>query len=109
MKTQKKGNRRKTRKINYIKLLRTLFIIGIIIYSIIIGIKDSPKPVSTQYDGEFISYHVSKGETLWSIAEDQNYDNKDIREIVHAIRNDNNGIDGNLSIGQEIKLRTIYE
>lgn len=108
MKTQMKGKKNQRRRINYFKLIRTLIILTIIIYSIIIGINNLLNS-NKEYTGEYTTYYVSKGETLWSIAKQQNFENKDIREVIYEIRQDNNGIDGNLTIGQEIKLRTIYE
>ena len=111
MKTQMKGKRNQRKiRINYFKMVRSLIILGVIIYFIILGISNLFTILKTEdYTVEYTTYYVSKGETLWSIAEQQNFDNMDIREIVYMIRKDNNGIDGNLSIGQEIKLRTIYQ
>ena len=100
-------NKRKV-KVNYFKFIRSLVILGIIIYFIIIGIQGlftnlQPK----EYEGEYTTYYVSKGETLWTISKSLN-SNLDIREVVHLIREDNN-ISANLQIGQELKIREIYE
>lgn len=103
MKTQKKV------KVNYFKLIRGLVIIGLTIYLIIEIFNKILEPgIPLNYEGEYTIYYVSKGETLWTIAKQQNFENKDLREIIHIIEKDNN-IDGHLTIGQELKLRSIYE
>lgn len=52
---------------------------------------------------------VSEGDTLWSIAKyvqenNDEYKNKDIRDIVYTIKDINNLEYSNLSIGQELKI-----
>lgn len=50
---------------------------------------------------EFITYYVESGDTLWEIAEENNIHNRDIRKLIHEIKEINN-IGTSLSIGQEI-------
>lgn len=104
-----KGTKGKRKvKINYFKFTRSLIILIILIYLLITG---TTKVLATlqknEYQGNYNTYYVSKGETLWSIAEKQN-SNLDVREIIHMIKEDNN-ITPELSIGQELILREIYE
>ena len=109
MKKVNSKNQRKSRKvkINYFKMIRSIIILVILIYTLVLGIQNAiAKNKRNNIEVSYTTYHVSKGETLWSIAEQQDYDG-DIREVVYKIRQDNN-IDGNLSIGQEIQLRNIY-
>lgn len=109
MKKVNSKNQRKSRKvkINYFKMIRSIIILVILIYTLVLGIQNAiVKNERNNIEVSYTTYHVSKGETLWSIAEQQDYDG-DIREVVYKIRQDNN-IDGNLSIGQEIQLRNIY-
>ena len=53
-------------------------------------------------------YIVQKGDTAWSIANRNNTANKDIRELIYYMEQDNGIKAGNLQIGQEVKIR-IYE
>lgn len=104
-----KSKKGKKIKINYFKLVRSLIILGIIIYFLIAGTTKVIASLSKEdYNGDYTTYYVSKGETLWSIAKDQN-SNLDIRQIIYLIRQDNNNMSAELEIGQEIVLREIYE
>lgn len=106
--TQKNIKRNRKVKINYFKFIRSLIILGIIIYLLILGTTNVLAGLHKEdYNGNYNSYSISKGETLWSIAKDQN-SNLDIREVIYLIKQDNS-ISSELSIGQEIVLREIYE
>ena len=54
------------------------------------------------------TYIVQAGDTAWSIMNNYNYANKDIRELIYYMEQDNGIKAGYLQIGQEIKIR-IYE
>lgn len=100
--------RRTKVKINYFKLLRNLIILGIMIYLLITGISNLIQSIQPkEYIGDYTTYYVTKGDTLWSISEEMDSD-LDIRQIIHLIREDNQ-ISPNLQIGQELKLREVYE
>ena len=70
----------------------------------------------TTYSGANISYEenvVCRGDTLWSIANEQSktnkyFENKDIREVVEEIKNSNDIKDSKLYQGQKIRI-PIYE
>lgn len=63
--------------------------------------------ISLNYDGEYTTYTVSKGERLWDIAKEFSTD-KDVREVIYIIEKDNNLDSANLHIGQELKIRNEY-
>ena len=63
--------------------------------------------IPLNYDGEYTTYVVSKGDRLWNIAEHYS-EGKDVREVVYIIEKDNNLDNSNLSIGQELKIRNEY-
>ena len=95
---------KKLKIINKGKFIRSSIILLLSIISILFIIINSNKIEEKEIT--YATYHVSKGDTLWTIAKEQN-SNKDIREIIYMIRQDNN-IGANLSIGQEIQIRNIY-
>jgi len=53
---------------------------------------------------EYATIIVNKGDTLWNIARQYNYDDKDIRSKIDEIK-ELNGISSNIKIGQELKIR----
>lgn len=58
------------------------------------------------YTGEYKTYTICKGDTIWNIANELDGNTE---QIVYLIRKDNNISDcGNLQIGQEIQLRVEY-
>lgn len=91
---------------NPIKFIRSTLVLLILLY--IIGSFYYNKTYAyKEYSYKTIT--VSEGETLWNIAEferenNEYYKNKDIREIVFEIRENNNLITSNLVIGQELKI-----
>lgn len=109
MKNLNLKNKRNSRKvkINYFKMIRSILILILLVYLLILGVQNIiSKSQKEEIEVSYSTYYVNKDETLWSIAEQQNYDG-DIRDVVYAIRKDNN-INGNLSIGQELQIRNIY-
>lgn len=87
---------------------RKKFIRGILIIIELVSLLICKSTLS--YDElEYKTVHVSRGETLWEIAENEQknnsyYANKDIREIVNNIKNINKLEDLNLYEGQEILI-----
>ena len=58
------------------------------------------------YTGEYKTYTICPGDTLWNIAQDID---GDTRYIVHIICEDNNLANcGQLQVGQQLKLRVEY-
>lgn len=104
-----KAQMRKRKRIAKIKRISIECILGILlIYSmsfILMGWFDNNIPI--KYEGDYIIHTVSKGERLWNIAEKVS-ENRDIREVVYIIEKDNNLDSANLSIGQELKIRSEY-
>lgn len=91
---------------NPIKFIRSTLVLLILLY--IIGSFFYNKTYAyKEYTYKTIT--VSEGETLWNIAEfekenNEYYKNKDIREIVFEIRENNNLTTSNLVVGQELKI-----
>lgn len=104
-----KAQMRKRKRIAKIKRISIECILGILlIFSmsfILTSWFDSNIPI--KYEGDYIIHTVSKEERLWSIAEKVS-ENRDIREVVYIIEKDNNLDSANLSIGQELKIRSEY-
>lgn len=67
-----------------------------------IGTKEEP-----EYTGEYKTYTVIPGDTLWSIAGDIESE-KDIREIIYIIKKDNGMTDSSINAWQELQLRNEY-
>lgn len=88
------------------KLLGNIFIIGILAFTIYYGATHNDK-VSLKYEGNFENYYVCEGETLWSIAEDL-CDDKDTRDVIYAIKYDNNLQSASVYEGQLLKIRNQY-
>ena len=80
-------------------LLPILFVIVLII---VVRLNESPPEYHTE------TYIVQAGDTAWSIMDEHNFANKDIRELIHYMEQDNGIKAGYLQIGQEVKIR-IYE
>ena len=78
-------------------------VIFTIILILIIRAKESPPPT---YETE--TYIVQAGDTAWKIMSEHNFANKDIRELIYYMEQDNGINAGYLQIGQEVKIR-IYE
>lgn len=91
------------------KFIRSvLIILGMIIFiSLFIG------NISFSHgENNYKTIYVAKGDTLWSIAkeEQQNnsyYENKSIREVVSNIKTINNLSNSNLSINQKLVIPSI--
>lgn len=91
---------------NPIKFIRSTLVLLILLY--IIGSLFYNKTYAYK-EYNFKTIIVSEGETLWNIAEfekenNEYYKNKDIREIVFEIRENNNLTTSNLVVGQELKI-----
>lgn len=56
-------------------------------------------------EAEYIDYTVSKGETLWSIAEEYKEKNEDIRQYIYEIKKLNNMKNSNIYENKIIKIK----
>lgn len=91
--------------VNKKKFVRSMMMLIGLVILIVLGLI-----TTTTYSKTEIGYkedYVLKGDTLWSIAEqeiNQNeyYKNKDIREVMYEIRQLNHITNDNLEIGQKI-------
>lgn len=89
-----------------IKFIRSTIILLLLLY-IIVSFFYNKTYAYKEYTFKTIT--VSEGETLWNIAEfekknNEHYKNKDIREIVFEIRENNSLNTSNLVVGQELKI-----
>ncbi|MGN1297828.1 MAG: LysM peptidoglycan-binding domain-containing protein [Clostridia bacterium] len=96
----------KIKIINKKKFVRTLIAMVGLLLALLLGLNNTYSKTEISYKEEFIY----AGDTLWSIAEKQEkdnryYENKDIRSIVSELK-DINHIDGNLKIGEKILIPT---
>ena len=107
-KVMKKELQRK-RKVAKIKRTIWSFILGVAVLTSFTTIFANwlEGDIPTSYEGEYSTYHVSKGDRLWDIAEEVS-GSKDVREVIYIIEKDNNLDSANLHIGQELKLRAEY-
>lgn len=56
-------------------------------------------------EAEIISYTITPGETLWSIAKEYTPDNKDIRQTIYEIEKLNNLDNATIYAGQTIQIK----
>lgn len=59
----------------------------------------------TDTEAELINYTISRGETLWSIAEENKAGNEDIRQYIYDIKKLNNMTDSTVYEGQQIQIK----
>lgn len=98
----------KIKIVNKKKFIRSLIIIAGLIIVALLSINNTYSKTEISYKEDYIV----KGETLWSIAENEinsneYYKNKDIREVMFEIKKVNNLQDGNLTVGQKIIIPSI--
>lgn len=91
---------------NPIKFIRSSMILLILIY---ISVSFFYNKTYAYKEYNFKTIEISEGQTLWNIAQyekehNEYYKNKDIREIVFEIKENNNLNSSNLYVGQELKI-----
>ena len=102
------NRRKKKQKMMLRRLILKLVIFALFMSGTVTVFADyTSNDIPVNYDGEYYTYSVSKGDRLWDIAE-KSSENRDVREVVYIIEKDNNLNDANLHIGQELKLRNNY-
>ena len=98
---------KKLKIVNWNKFKRLICFILLIIIMILFITLSSYSNTKTRYRIDF----VSKGDTLWSIAEKEIHNNdyykgKDIRKVIYEIKELNNLSDNNLVEGTSLKIPT---
>ena len=97
----------KNRKINKKRIIRNIIILSLIIIGCISFNNTSLSRTQISYKTIYTSF----GDTLWSIAKKEQknneYYNKDIRDIIEEIRQVNNLNDTQISINQKLEIPTI--
>ena len=99
----------KLKIVNQKKFRKRLILCSFILFCILFNIKNS---CSSEEIVEYKTITVNNGDTLWSIAEyeqseNKYYKNSDIRKIVSDIKQVNNLKSCNLTIKQNLKIPTI--
>lgn len=102
-------NVRNLKIVNMKKFIRSTTILALIILSIILFLGKSSLSHSDKEQINYEKIFVVNGDTLWNIALDQQqnnpyYINKDVRFIISELRKINSLENGNLQIGQELKV-----
>ena len=95
----KKTNRRIRRKLNRIKAICSICILALVLF-FCIGSGTS----NAEAEKETITYTVSQGETLWTIAKQYIDEKTDIREYIYNIKKLNNMNTSTIYAGQTIQL-----
>lgn len=60
---------------------------------------------SNKEEAEIVDYTISRGETLWSIAEENKAEKEDIRQYIYDIKKLNNMTDSAVYENQTIKIK----
>ena len=60
---------------------------------------------SNKEEAEIVEYTISRGETLWSIAEENKAEREDIRQYIYDIKKLNNMTDSTVYEGQTIQIK----
>ncbi len=100
----------KVKIVNRKRFVRSIgVLLFILIFSVLIGICNK---TFSHKETKFKTKYVSSGDTLWSIAKQEQtnneyYQNKDIRYIINNIKNTNKLSSDKLYINQEIIIPTI--
>lgn len=95
----------KIKIVNKKKFIRSLILIISALFLIFLWVNYTYSKTEVSYKENYIL----KGDTLWSIAENEintnkYYQNKDIRDVISDIKEINHLQDGNLTIGQKIVI-----
>lgn len=83
-------------KFKFIRSVTILIFLLIVLFNISVA--------KLNKEAEIILYTVSKGETLWSIAEEYKAENEDPRQYIYDIKKLNNMDNSNIYEGQILKI-----
>lgn len=85
-----------TNKFKFIRSMAILIFLLIALFNISVA--------KSNEEAKIISYTVSKGETLWSIAEEYKAENEDPRQYIYDIKKLNNMDNSNIYEGQILQI-----
>lgn len=87
-----------TNKFKFIRSMAILIFLLIALFNISVA-------KSNKEEAEIIEYTISRGETLWSIAEENKAEKEDIRQYIYDIKKLNNMTDSAVYEGQIIQIK----
>lgn len=103
--TKKVGNRTKKRKLVIVNKFRFIFATALTLLLIGFLFNFTGSIMSeASTNQKIIEIRVASGDTLWAIASEYNYYNKDIREVVYEIKKVNQITSSNIYPGQILKI-----
>ena len=82
--------------------LKIILSIGLLLIVLFLSLENTT--AHTDKEKEIISYTVSQGDTLWSIAKQQIDEKTDIRQYIYEIKQLNNMTTATIQVGQTIKI-----
>ena len=91
----------KLRIVNHKKFIRSLAIVMFLL----IGLFNISIAKTDKKEAEIVDYTISRGETLWSIAEENRAEKEDIRQYIYDIKKLNNMTDSTVYENQTIKIK----
>ncbi len=86
------------RIVNKYKFIRSMAILVFLIIAIF------NISIAKSNEAETMAYIVNKGDTLWTIAEENKSNNKDTRQYIYELKRINNMTTSNIYEGQELKI-----
>ena len=97
------GERVKFRVVNKKRFMLFMFVVFVIFF---IAIRQIILPLcaNSQSDKEYNIVYAKRGDSLWSIASKNNYNNSDLRELIYTISKENNIENSSIYEGQPIKI-----
>ena len=84
---------------NKFKFIRSITIIVFLLVTLV-----NASIAKRNEEAEIISYTVSKGDTLWTIAQEHKADSKDIKQYIYELKKLNNMTNSNIYERQTIKI-----
>ena len=101
-----KSSKRKHRKLVVVN--RTRFVLAsftcLIFLSLIFSILSGTFMSEAATDVSFVTYTVESGDTLWDIASEYNYFDKDVREVVYEIKKQNHLLNSEIIPGDVLEI-----
>lgn len=91
----------KLRIVNHKKFIKSVAIVMFLL----IGLFNISIAKTDKKEAEIITYTITKGDTLWSIAKEYTSNTKDIRQTIYEIEKLNNLDNATIYAGQTIQIK----